>query len=128
MWISRSRDRDYVPRTRNLILCWILIPFASSQYPLWALLIGGSMLNLLISVIPPGYYYHAGYRIKIKLICRITKTRHIRDCYLICCCSTSLQVPFPDQYFTICTTRGEIFTLGREHNSTNTLQTNEIKT
>ena len=33
----------------------------------------GSMLNLLISVIPQEYDYHAGYRIKIIFICRLTK-------------------------------------------------------
>ena len=33
------------------------------------------MLNLFISNIPPGYNSHAGYRIKFKLICRLTKYR-----------------------------------------------------
>ena len=42
-------------------------------YPQYALLIWLSMINLFILVFPQGYDYHAGYRIKIKLICRWIK-------------------------------------------------------
>ena len=48
---------------------WILI------IPIYDRIVCGSVLNLFISVIPPGYSYHAGYRIKTKLICRLTKDR-----------------------------------------------------
>ena len=69
-WISRSSDRDY-------------------GYPLWALLIKGSKNSTLPyfyfsypapdqSFLQPmtGYKNYAGYRIKIKLICRLTKDRN----------------------------------------------------
>ena len=56
------------------LLCWIIIILTSwSQHPLWALIIWG--INLFVSVIPSGFDYHAGYRIKIQLICRLTKDR-----------------------------------------------------
>ena len=70
LWISRSRDRDY-------------------GYPEWALLILGSknytLPYLYFSYSAPdqsflqpmtGYKNYAGYRIKIKLICRLTKDRN----------------------------------------------------
>ena len=51
-------------------MCWILtILTAWSRYPLWILLIQGSMLNLLISVED----FNVGYRKKIKLIFRLEK-------------------------------------------------------
>ena len=46
-----------------------------SRYPLS---IWGSMINLFSFFIPPGYDYHAGYQIKIKLICRLTTGRLLR--------------------------------------------------
>jgi len=71
------------------LLCWILtILITWSRYPLWALVIWGSIKIIpfhIFLVIPPmiqfpsiidwvsRYDNYAGYRIKIKLICRLTK-------------------------------------------------------
>ena len=57
-------------------MCLMLIILIGwSRNPLLALLIWWSRHNLFISVIYSGYDYQAGYRLKIKLICRLTKDR-----------------------------------------------------